>query len=95
MLRKRNTLIWLTAITLCFVGIASANAVGGSAGSYDSYYDAYFVIDCYLDSNGDTWLLLWDYILDDVVCEVSDVLYRDVVADVAGNDGAVYYSDRH
>ena len=60
MLRKRNTLICLTAVTLCFVGTASANAVGGSAGSYDSHDDAYFVIDCYLDGNGNTWVLLWD-----------------------------------
>ena len=40
------------------------DAIGGSAGSYDSYDDAYFVIDCYLDSNGDTWLLLWNWMDD-------------------------------
>ena len=60
MLRKRNILICLTAVTFCFVGIASAKAIGGSAGSYDSYDDAYFVIDCYLDGYGNTWVLLWD-----------------------------------
>jgi len=60
MLRRKSLLIWLAAVTFCFVGIASANAVGGSAGSYDSYDDAYFVIDCYLGSNGDAWILWWD-----------------------------------
>ena len=60
MLRTKRLLICLTAVAFCFVGIASANAVGGSAGSYDSYDDAYFVIDCYQDGNGNTWVLLWD-----------------------------------
>ena len=43
------------------------STVGGSAGSYDSYDDAYFVIDCYVDGNGNTWVLLWDSFDDSTV----------------------------
>ena len=54
------------------------------------YDDAYFVIDCYMDSNGDTWLLCWDYVLDDVVClEIvqrrGDAILDDVFCRATGN----------
>jgi len=68
MLRRRSTLIWLTAVTLCFVAIVSANAADGAEWLDDRYDDeGYFVIDCYMDSNGDTWLLLWDWLDDSTV----------------------------
>ena len=62
MLSRKNTLIWLVAVVLCFVGVASIKA-----GSIE--FD-YVVIDCYVDGYGNTWILWWDCRSDTTQWEV-------------------------
>ena len=78
MLSKKNTLIWLIAVTFCFpampvmsfshgvsqyssTGISPSYSKASPTLSEARYYDeAYVMIDCFVDRNGDTWILWWD-----------------------------------
>jgi hypothetical protein len=50
MLRKRNILICLTAVTFCFAGTVPAKACGD-----------WNLIDWGLDSNDNLWMLWWNW----------------------------------
>ncbi len=50
MLRKRNLLMCVVAVTFCLVTIESAEA----------YYDSYWLVDCYEDYYGNFWVCWWD-----------------------------------
>ena len=80
MLCAKNILIWLVAVTFCFIGTASAASPKLAESRCD--HEVYLVIDCYVDHNGDTWVLCWDYVLEDVVClEIIDPWRMEEVID--------------
>jgi len=65
MLRTKNILIWLTAITFCFVGVTSAE------GLEVRYGEVYYLFDGYLYSYEDLCLWLNEWL--DGIAKHSDV----------------------